>query len=156
MKYSTGWWPPIAVCRSEMRLPRPKLTKLDLFFCKMYIPWLFRNKTFFLGSHFHFFGGQRDLFSEGITFFQNCGLFPDLWIMGGLRGNCNGIIGFIYMQWSITIIMIKMLNRDNEICSIIARLWDLWSEVNSATVISIAITPLHLLTIIKFSLLSEV
>ena len=38
VKYITGWWPPIGVCRSEMRLLRPKLTKFDLFFCKMYLP----------------------------------------------------------------------------------------------------------------------
>ena len=33
------------------------------------------KQHFFLGSHFHFFGGQRDFFSLGITFFQNCGLW---------------------------------------------------------------------------------
>ena len=73
-----------------MRLLRPELTKLDLVFCKMYIPWLFRNNTFFLGSHFHFFGGQRDLFSEGITFFQNCGSFSRFVDYGGTERNCNG------------------------------------------------------------------
>ena len=73
-----------------MRLPRPKLTKLDPFFCKMYITWSFRNNTFFLGSHFHFFWGQRDLFSEGITFFQNCGSFSRFVDYGGTERNCNG------------------------------------------------------------------
>ena len=37
-KYSTGWGPPIGGGRSEMRLQRPKYTKLDLVFCKMYMP----------------------------------------------------------------------------------------------------------------------
>ena len=38
-KYSTGWWPPIGGGgRSEMRLQRPKYTKLDLVFCKMSMP----------------------------------------------------------------------------------------------------------------------
>ena len=29
----------------------------------------------FFGPHFHFFGCQGDLFLEGVTFFQDCGLF---------------------------------------------------------------------------------
>ena len=37
-KYSTGWGPPIGGGRSEMRLQRPKYTKLDLVFCKMSMP----------------------------------------------------------------------------------------------------------------------
>ena len=64
VKYSTGGEPPIGVCRSEMRLQRPKYTKLDLFFLQ----------------NVH-------------AMVDFCALiFQKLRYMRGPGGNCNGII----------------------------------------------------------------
>ena len=61
-KYSTGWWPPIGGCRSEMELPRPNLTNFDAFFCKKHMTLWIREMTFFRGSVFTYFGLERFIF----------------------------------------------------------------------------------------------
>ena len=53
-----------------MRLQRPKYTKLDLVFCKMYMPWWIRGKTFFGDLIFTFLGGQGGFFFVGCDVFQ--------------------------------------------------------------------------------------
>ena len=72
-KYSMGWEPPIGVCRSEMELQRPNLTILDPVFCIRSLSTWIRRKSFFWSTNFHFFGGQKDLFLEAWSDFQEWG-----------------------------------------------------------------------------------
>ena len=71
--YSMGWEPPIGVCRSEMELQRPNLTILDPVFCIRSLSTWIRRKSFFWSTNFHFFGGQKDLFLEAWSDFQDWG-----------------------------------------------------------------------------------
>ena len=68
-----GWEPPIGVCRSEMELQRPNLTILDPVFCIRSLSTWIRRKSFFWSTNFHFFGGQKDLFLEAWSDFQEWG-----------------------------------------------------------------------------------
>ena len=141
MKYSTRWEPPIGVCRSEMGLLRPKYTKLDLDFCKKVMSTCVQSQGFFGGHLSHLFVGQGDLFSEASTFYRNCGVFTRIVECGG---NCNEFIGFIYMQWSITIKMILLLIwvDENSVLSLGSLFWRV-----GATMISIDITTLRVVSL---------
>ena len=81
-KYSTGWWPPIGGGRSEMRLQRPKYTKLDLVFLQNVHVIVDSGKDFFGGPHFHFFGGSGRPFFRGVwRFSEIVGPFQKLWVL---------------------------------------------------------------------------
>ena len=94
-KYSTGWWPPIGGCRSEMDLPRPTLTNFDgLFLQKNRYPYLFLERFFWdviFTWEVHFPKLRGDFIG---VFFQNCGgppQFPKLWgDFIGVFQNCGG------------------------------------------------------------------